>query len=71
MKKQNYHIIDPLIEPLVKAFNQCGFSAYASCQGHRWSIDDVKPYISFKSEIKLEVRLANYYEMTRSLTTLD
>ncbi|EAB6419158.1 hypothetical protein D6S13_24525 [Salmonella enterica subsp. enterica] len=58
MKKRNYHIIDPLIEPLVKTFNQYGFSTYASCQGHGWPIDDIKPYISFKSEIKHAVRLA-------------
>ena len=58
MKKRDYHIIDPLIEPLVKTFNQCGFSTYASCQGHGWPIDDIKPYISFKSEIKHAAMLA-------------
>lgn len=49
MKKRDYHIINPLIEPLVKTFNQCGFSTYASCQGHDWPVDYRKPYIAFVS----------------------
>ncbi|WP_407902045.1 hypothetical protein [Providencia rustigianii] len=58
MRKRDYHQIDPQIEPLVNIFNQCGLMTYASCQGHGWPIDDVKPYISFKSEIKHTARLA-------------
>ncbi|WP_272539723.1 hypothetical protein [Providencia sp. PROV197] len=49
MKKRDYHIIDPLIESLVNTFNQCGFSTYASCQGHGCPVDYMKPYIAFMS----------------------
>lgn len=52
MRKWDYHIIDPLIEPLVKTFNQCGFSTYASCQGHGWPVDYRKPYIAFMSTME-------------------
>ena len=53
----NYHTIDPLIEPLVKAFNQCGFSIYASCQGHGCPVDYRKPYIAFMSTTEEAGRL--------------
>ncbi|EJD6615571.1 hypothetical protein AB6F64_21895 [Providencia hangzhouensis] len=57
MKKRDYHSIDPLIEPLVKTFNQCGFSTYASCQGHGWPVDYWKPYIAFISTTEHAGRL--------------
>ncbi|BDH20890.1 hypothetical protein PrNR1418_41810 (plasmid) [Providencia rettgeri] len=57
MKTQDYHIIDRLIEPLVKAFNQCGFRTYASCQGHGWPVDHRKPYIAFMSTKEHAARL--------------
>lgn len=57
MKKRDYHNIDPLIEPLVNKFSQCGFTTFASCQGHRWPVDHTEPYIAFKAEPNKAARL--------------
>ncbi|HHN8583425.1 TPA: hypothetical protein ACRR2I_003955 [Providencia rettgeri] len=38
-------------------FNQCGFSTYASCQGHDWPVDYRKPYIAFISTTEYAGRL--------------
>lgn len=53
MKKRNYHNIDPL----VNKFSQCGFTTFASCQGHRWPVDHTEPYIAFKAEPNKAARL--------------
>lgn len=57
MKKPDYHIIDPRIEPLVKTFNQCGLTTYASCQGHGCPVDYRQPYIAFVSTTEQAGRL--------------
>ncbi|MBT0513833.1 hypothetical protein ISO42_17415 [Morganella morganii subsp. morganii] len=49
--KENYAVIDKNIESLVNVLNQCGFMTYASCQGHGWPVDQLKPYIAFNTEI--------------------
>ncbi|WP_233445764.1 hypothetical protein [Providencia stuartii] len=49
MKNQDKSMIDPVIAPLVEAFNQCGLVTIASCQGHGWPVDHQKPYVAFRA----------------------
>ncbi|WP_281111367.1 hypothetical protein [Providencia rettgeri] len=49
--KKNYAVIDKNINSLVNTFNRHGFITYASCQGHSFPVDELKPYIAFKAEI--------------------
>ncbi|WP_407579586.1 hypothetical protein [Citrobacter koseri] len=41
--------VDDKIVDLVKAMNDSGYETFASCQGHNFPIDVVKPYIAFKA----------------------
>ncbi|MCA6960992.1 MULTISPECIES: hypothetical protein [Pectobacterium] len=41
--------IDRNILPLILTMNASGYITYASCQGHYFPVDRVKPYIAFKT----------------------
>lgn len=50
--------IDRRIIPLVTCLNQKGMKTYASCQGHGFPIDKLKPYVAFRADINLAKKLA-------------
>ncbi|ECL7345006.1 hypothetical protein ACVPTE_23205 [Salmonella enterica subsp. enterica serovar Winslow] len=49
--------IDEKIKELVLCFNACGFITYASCQGHGFPVDRLKPYIAFTAPLPKVARL--------------
>lgn len=49
--KKDYYKIDPDIKNLVSIMNILGFKTYASCQGHCWPVDKLKPYFAFTCEM--------------------
>ncbi|WP_071818810.1 hypothetical protein [Enterobacter sp. 638] len=46
---KKYSFIDPGIRTLVATLNAYGLRTYASCQGHGFPVDRIKPYIAFTS----------------------
>lgn len=51
-------IVDADIRGLVAAMNVHGFRTYASCQGHGFPVDRIKPYVAFTSRGSEAARLA-------------
>lgn len=56
--KKNSVVVDAGISRLVAAMNIHGFRTYASCQGHGFPVDKIKPYIAFTSRQSDAARLA-------------
>lgn len=50
--------VDKDIRRLVSAMNVHGFRTYASCQGHGFPVDRIKPYVAFTSSQAEAARLA-------------
>lgn len=55
--------VDKDILPLVLTMNKFGYITYASCQGHCFPVDRVKPYIAFKTT---EMNAANLERLLRN-----
>lgn len=47
--KKDSFIVDADIRGLVAVLNAHGFRTYASCQGHGFPVDRIKPYVAFTS----------------------
>lgn len=60
--KKDYYKIEPDIKNLVSIMNILVFKTYASCQGHCWSVDKLKPYFAFTCEMDN----ANFYHSSLS-----
>ncbi len=43
--------IDQRIIPLVTCMNKKGMETYASCQGHGFPLDKLKPYVAFRTDL--------------------
>lgn len=56
--KKNTFIVDADIRGLVATMNVHGFRTYASCQGHGFPVDRIKPYVAFTSSQSEAARLA-------------
>ncbi|EQA1624793.1 hypothetical protein V5K00_RS22020 [Enterobacter asburiae] len=56
--KKSTFIVDADIHGLVAAMNVHGFRTYASCQGHGFPVDRIKPYVAFTSSQSEAARLA-------------
>lgn len=56
--KKNTFIVDADIRGLVATMNVHGFRTYASCQGHGFPVDRIKPYVAFTSSQAEAARLA-------------
>nr|WP_243756572.1 hypothetical protein [Serratia ureilytica] len=50
--------IDKKIRALVARMNACGLKTYASCQGHGFPVDRLKPYVAFRAPVTLASALA-------------
>ncbi|WP_265911074.1 hypothetical protein [Erwinia billingiae] len=50
--RKDYYTIDPDIVKQVALLNVLGFKTYASCQGHGWPTDKIKPYFAFVCDLK-------------------
>ncbi|WP_413715428.1 hypothetical protein IBZ12_21295 [Serratia ureilytica] len=50
--------IDQRIIPLVICMNKKGMKTYASCQGHGFPLDKLKPYVAFRSDLDTAKTLA-------------
>lgn len=57
-KKKGTSVVDADIRGLVAAMNVHGFRTYASCQGHGFPADRIKPYVAFTSSQSEAARLA-------------
>lgn len=57
-RAKKYSRLDSDIRRLVAVMNACGFRTYASCQGHGYPVDSLKPYIAFTSDLFHAGRLA-------------
>lgn len=56
--KKSTFIVDTDIRGLVAMMNVHGFRTYASCQGHGFPVDRIKPYVAFTSSQSEAARLA-------------
>lgn len=56
--KKNISTVDADIRRLVATMNVHGFRTYASCQGHGFPVDRIKPYVAFTSRQSDAARLA-------------
>ncbi|WP_184793149.1 hypothetical protein [Klebsiella quasipneumoniae] len=50
--------IDQRIIPLVTCMNKKGMETYASCQGHGFPLDKLKPYVAFRTDLITAKKLA-------------
>lgn len=50
--------IDQRIIPLVVCMNKKGMETYASCQGHGFPLDKLKPYVAFRTDLNTAKTLA-------------
>lgn len=44
--------IDPKVRSLVELMNHMGFRTHASCQGHGFPVNRLKPYVAFRCDIR-------------------
>ncbi len=56
--KKSTFTVDADIRGLVAAMNVHGFRTYASCQGHGFPVDRIKPYVAFTARQTEAARLA-------------
>lgn len=56
--KKSTFTVDADIRGLVAAMNVHGFRTYASCQGHGFPVDRIKPYVAFTATQTEAARLA-------------
>lgn len=56
--KKGAFIVDADIRGLIAAMNVHGFRTYASCQGHGFPVDRIKPYVAFTAGQTEAARLA-------------
>lgn len=57
-KKKGTSVVDADIRGLVAAMNVHGFRTYASCQGHGFPVDRIKPYVAFTANQSVVICLA-------------
>ncbi|EJB7651154.1 hypothetical protein MW925_003894 [Salmonella enterica] len=56
-EKQGAVEVDCKIVNLVIDMNNSGFVTFASCQGHEFPVDIIKPYIAFRAPVEIVARL--------------
>lgn len=56
-EKQGAVEVDCKIVNLVIEMNNSGFVTFASCQGHEFPVDIIKPYIAFRAPVEIVARL--------------